>query len=87
MGVLRRVVCITLVVVLVMPSVGWGRVVKCETATPMEDESDASLESALAGAVDACVRGATAMGLSWIRLELALLLHDRVIVRMGATDG
>ena len=32
------------------------------------------------------MQGATAMGFSWIRLDGARVLEERVIVRMGAND-
>jgi hypothetical protein len=82
----KRLLSITLLMVLATSSIAWGRAVRCQTAAPLTDHSDASLESALADAVDACVRRATTMGLAWIRLEVAVVLDDRVIVRMIASD-
>ncbi len=86
MRTLRRLVSVPLLLVLAMSSPGWARVIKMETAAPLKDQSDASVELALKGAVDTCARGALAMGLSWIRLHRAVLAGDQVIVQMIATD-
>lgn len=61
-------------------------VVVIETAAALEDLSEQSVYSALARAVEASIRRAAAMGLSTIWLEQAVLLTDRVVVRMRATD-
>src|SRR5256712_8867962 len=63
-----------------------ARVGKIEAEEPLPDRSDQAVEGALQGALDRCVRGATAMGLSWIWLDRALVLTDKVIVSMVATD-
>jgi hypothetical protein len=62
MRILGRLVFATLLV-LAAASPGWTRTVKIETAAPLTDRSDRSLELALKSAIDTCVRGAVAMGL------------------------
>lgn len=80
------VAALMLPLVLGLSSPGWARIVRMETAVALPDRSDAAIESALRGALDTCVRGAMAMGLSWIRLERAILGEDRLIVRMVGSD-
>jgi hypothetical protein len=60
--------------------------VKIQASAPLSDRSDRSVEQALKSAIDSCVRGATAMGLSWIWLDDAAVRGDSVIVQMVATD-
>jgi hypothetical protein len=84
MRTLGRLVSATLLV-LAAASPGWTRTVKIETA-PLADRSDRSLELALKSAVDTCVRGAAAMGLSWIWLHRAALQGEQLVVQMIATD-
>ena len=79
-------VTVPLLLVLAMATPGLGRVVTIKTAALLADRSDASIELALRGAVETCVRGAVAMGLSWISLQDAVLLGDQVIVQMIASD-
>ncbi len=86
MRTLRRLLCVALALALVTPAPAWARVVKIETSAPLSDHSDGAIEQALKGALDTCVRGATAMGLSWIWLDRALVLTDKVVVLMIATD-
>ncbi len=86
MRTVRQLLSISLLLVLAMSSPGWARVVKMETAAPLTDQSDASVDRALKGAVATCVRGALAMGLSSIWLNRAVLAGDHVIVQMIATD-
>jgi hypothetical protein len=81
-----RTLSITLLLVLAISTPGWARTVKIETTVPLTDRSDASVGLALKGAVDICVRGATAMGLAWIRLQQAALAGDQLVVRMVASD-
>jgi len=83
---LGRLVSAALFLVLAAASSGWTRTVKIETAAPLTDRSDRSLELALKSAVDTCVRGAVAMGLSWIWLHDAALQGEQLVVQMIATD-
>jgi len=82
----RRLASVALLLALAAAAPAWARVVKIETTEPLSDHSDQAVEGALKGALDRCVRGATAMGLSWIWLDRALVLTDKVIVSMVATD-
>jgi hypothetical protein len=83
---LSRLVCAALLLVLAAASPGWTRTAMIETAAPLTDRSDRSLELALKSAVDTCVRGATAMGLSWIWLRRAAIQGEQLVVQMIATD-
>ena len=60
--------------------------VKIETAVPLADHSDETLNLAIRRAVQSAVDGATAMGLTWIWFDDARVLSDAIIVRMVATD-
>jgi len=82
----RRLASVALLLAFAAAAPAWARVVKIETTEPLPDHSDQAVEGALRGALDRCVRGATAMGLSWIWLDRALVLTDKVIVSMVATD-
>jgi len=82
----RRLASVALLLGFAAAAPAWARVVKIETTEPLADHSDKAVEGALKGALDRCVRGATAMGLSWIWLDRALVLTDKVIVSMVATD-
>ena len=63
-----------------------ARVVTIQTAASLPDRSDRSVDQALDIAVGDCVRRATAMGLSWIRLQDAAIVTDHLVVQMVATD-
>jgi len=52
----------------------------------LSDHSPETLERAIKEALDTTVRGATAMGFSWVRVEGAQVLEDAVVVRMVASD-
>jgi len=82
----RRLLGVVLLLALAAPAPAWARVIKIERAAPLSDHSEQSIDAALKGAVDTCVRDATAMGLSWIRLDRAQVLKDQVVVQMLATD-
>jgi len=86
MRTLNRLISLTLLLILAMSSPGWARMVTFEAAAPLADGSDTSIELALRGAVDTCVRGATAMGLSWIWLRRVAVAGDQLVVQMIATD-
>ena len=86
MKTLRWLCCLSLLLVLAAPLPTWARVVAIETSAPLSDHSDQAIERALKGALDTCVRGATAMGLSFIWLDRASVLADKLVVRMVATD-
>ncbi|MBI2527154.1 MAG: hypothetical protein HYV93_14370 [Candidatus Rokubacteria bacterium] len=83
-GMSQAALLVFLVLVVVAP-VG-ATVVVIETAAALEDLSEQSLDSAITRAVEASIGRAAAMGLSTIWLDQAVLLTDRVVVRMVATD-
>lgn len=83
---LGRIGCVALLLALAAPAATWARVVKIETTTPLADHSDQAVEQALRDALDSCLQRATAMGLSWIRLDRAMVLTDKVVVLMVASD-
>jgi hypothetical protein len=83
---LRQFVCVALVLAVVAPATAWARVVDIETTVALPDHSDQAIEGALEHALDTCVRGATAMGLASIWLDRALVLTDKVVVKMTASD-
>lgn len=64
----------------------WALTVKIETAMPLADHSDETLNLAIRRAIESTVEKATAMGLSWIWLDGARVLSDSIVVRMVATD-
>jgi len=59
-----------------------------ETTVPLEDPSDAGIAAAVNQAVNKAVRGATAMGLSWVRLQRAYVSGGYVAVQvLAATES
>ncbi len=65
---------------------GTARLATIETTAPLPDRSDPSVRAALKEAVESAVRGAIAMDFSWVEVTEALVLQDRVTVRILATD-
>jgi len=63
-----------------------ARVAAIETSAPLADHSEEAIHSALTEAVVNAVRGAMAMGLTWVRLRNATVLDDTVTVLIVATD-
>jgi hypothetical protein len=57
-----------------------------ETTARFEDASDASIRAAVDRAVDAAVRGAVAMGLSWVQLQHAYVADGYVAVQVLAAS-
>lgn len=55
-----------------------------ETRVPLEDTSDAGIKTAVDRAVDSAVRGAAAMGLSWVQLQRAYIVGGYVAVQVVA---
>lgn len=86
MKTLGQFACVALLLVIVAPATAWARVVDIETTVALPDHSDQAIEGALENAVDTCVRGATAMGLTSIWLNRALVLTDKVVIKMTASD-
>jgi hypothetical protein len=56
-----------LAVTLVTPA--WARTVWIEITVPLADHSEETLNRAMKQAVEKSVQGATAIGLSWIRID------------------
>jgi len=71
---------------LTAPAIASAKVVTIETTAALSDLSDRTIEGALENAVDTCVRGAAAMGLTSIWLDRALVLTDKVVIKMTASD-
>ena len=86
MKTLRQFACVAILLAIVVPATAWARVVTIETTAALPDRSDQSIEGALENAVDTCVRGAAAMGLTSIWLDRALVLSDKVVIKMIASD-
>ena len=77
---------LALLLAMALAAPAWARTVKIETAVPLSDDAPESLEKAFTEALDTTVRGAVAMGFSWIRLDGARVLEHSAVVRMVATD-
>ena len=71
---------------LIAPAMASAKVVTIEATAVLPDLSDRTIEGALESAVDTCVRGAAAMGLTSIWLDRALVLTDKVVIKMTASD-
>lgn len=77
---------LTSLVVLLMVSPVWARVATIETTAPLRDHAEQSVDAALQDAVETALRGAVAMGLSWVKINRALVLENMVTVQLLATD-
>lgn len=87
MRALRRLVFLQLLLGLTLaPPVWAARTVSIQASVPLPDASDAEFHRALHSAVETCVRGAVAMGLSWIRLQHAAVVEKQLIVEMIGSD-
>ena len=86
MKTMRGFVVMVLLVLIIAPGMAVARVVTIETTAALPDLSDRAIEGALETAVDTCVRGAAAMGLTSIWLDRALVLTDKVVIKMTASD-
>ena len=59
-----------------------------ETTVPLEDTSDTGIRAAVDRAIDSAVRGALAMGLSWVQLQRAYVAGGYVGVQvLAATEA
>jgi hypothetical protein len=81
-----RFVSMVLLTLLTMSSPAWARIVNLEATAPVPDRSHASIERAIQSALDGCVRQATALGLTWIRLRDAVLTGNQITLEVVATD-
>jgi hypothetical protein len=57
-----------------------------ETTAPLVEHSEAAVKAAVIVAIDKAVRGAVAMGYSWVQLRDAQIAGDEVAVQILATD-
>ncbi len=57
-----------------------------KATAPLQDHSDRSVRTALLEAIEMGVRRAIAMGLPWVHIRPPLLMEDRVVVEIIATD-
>jgi hypothetical protein len=83
-SVFRILTAVLLLLAMAMPA--GATVVKIETAAALADQSEKTLDAALTQAVEKCIRGAAAMGLSTVWFDQAFVMPGRVVVRMLATD-
>jgi hypothetical protein len=86
MKTLRRLACVAMLLALVVPTTAGARVVKFETSAALPDHSENAIDGAFENALDTCVRGAVAMGLTSIWLDRAIVMTDKVVVKMTASD-
>jgi hypothetical protein len=86
MKTIRGFVVMVLLVLIIAPGMAVARIVTIEATAALPDVSDRAIEGALETAVDTCVRGAAAMGLTSIWLDRALVLTDKVVIKMTASD-
>jgi hypothetical protein len=57
-----------------------------ETAAPLKDHAEPSIQAAFKEALQTAMRGAVAMGLPWVKVSRTLVLEDMVTVQLLATD-
>src|SRR5262245_32313394 len=86
MKTMRRFAVMALLATLIAPAMASAKIVTIEATAALPDLSDKTIEGALESAVDTCVRGAAAMGLTSIWLDRALVLTDKVVIKMTASD-
>jgi hypothetical protein len=81
-----------LVAALTLAGVLLGSAAQAETVTieasaALTDRSEAALDGAIGLAIETTIRSAAAMGFSMIRFDRAIVLEDRVVVRIVASDS
>jgi len=77
---------LALLLVLAVASPGLAGVAVIEATAPLQDHSKPAIEAAFKEAVKTAMRGAVAMGLPWVQVREAVVLKDRVAIRVLATD-
>jgi len=77
---------LALLLVLGVASPAVARLATIETTAPLQDHAEQSIKTAFKEALQTAVRGAVAMGLSWVKISRALVLQDIVTVQILATD-
>ena len=85
MGSLRWVMAAAFLTLVITGS-AHATVVKIETAAPLADQSEQSVDAAFRQAVETCIRGAAAMGLRTLVLDQVAVVSNHVVVRILATD-
>ncbi len=73
-----------LLVLSIAPPAG-ARTAMIQTMAPLQDHAEQSIETAFKEALETAVKGAVAMGLSWVKLGRALVLENMVVVQIFAT--
>ena len=63
-----------------------AKVAIIQTTAPLQDHAQPSIEAAFKEAMQTAMRGALAMGCSWVTLSKALVLENMVTVQILATD-
>jgi hypothetical protein len=79
-------VAVAIVVALAMASPAFARMAAIQTAVPLEDQSQSSIETAAKQAVETAVKGAVAMGLPQVQLRRAVVVQNMVVIQIVATD-
>jgi hypothetical protein len=74
-----------LLVLSVVPS-AVGGMAMIQTMAPLQDHAKQSIEAAFKEAMQTALKGALAMGFSWVKLSKALVLENMVTVQILATD-
>jgi len=85
---MRRFSWLALLLLLVLsiaPPAG-ARIAMIQTMAPLQDHAEQSIEAAFKEAMQTAVKGALAMGFSWVKLSKALVLENMVTVQILATD-
>jgi hypothetical protein len=80
------VVAMTLAAV-VLASAAQAETVTIEASAALADRSEAALDGALDRAIETTIRSAAAMGFTMVRFDRAIVLEDRVVVRIVASDS
>lgn len=86
MSMLTRALLAGLLILMVSAPAGAATVI-IETAAPLSDSSEESVQHALRQAVQASIQSAMAMGIGGMRLDRAVLHEGRVVVRVVAFIG
>ncbi len=74
-----------MLVLSIAPPAG-ARIAMIQTMAPLQDHAEQSIQAAFREALETAVKGAVAMGLSWVKLGRALVLENMVVVQNFATD-
>src|SRR5262245_24200236 len=81
------VVVLTLAAAVFLAGGAQAETVTIEASAALADRSDAALDGALGLAIEATIRSAAAMGFTMVRFDRAIVLDDRVVVRIVAGDS